>query len=93
MTHRPQLLKTLGELYESEIAAGMSSMWDNGFTVWIGDELNGRKVQRTFCRRERRREPDTFRTWDGVWTAAAEWLHDEAVRLYPQSDYAKRYVW
>lgn len=74
MTHRPQLLKTLGELYESEIAAGIASMWDNGFTIWIGDDLNGRKVERTFHRGERKRAPDTFRTWDGVWTAAAEWL-------------------
>jgi hypothetical protein len=28
----------------------------------------------------------------GGWTAAAEWMHEEAVRLYPTSDYAKRYV-
>jgi hypothetical protein len=91
MTHRPQLLKTLGELYDSEINAGMSSFWDNGFTVWIGDALNGRHTERTFWHAERR-APDTFKTWDGLWTAAAEWLHEEAVRLYPRSEYAKRYV-
>lgn len=89
MTHRPELLKTLSELYGSEINAGVSSFWDDGFLVWIGDDLNGRKTERRFYRRDRRtRDNDTFRSWQGVWTAAAEWLHDEAVRLYPQSDYA-----
>jgi hypothetical protein len=94
MVHRPQLLKTLSELYESEINAGVSSFWDNGFTVWVGDELNGRKSERTFHRLDKAlRAPDTYRTWPGLWIAAAEWLHEEAIRLYPKSEYAKHHVW
>jgi len=94
MVDRPELLKTLSELYESEINAGVSSFWDNSFTVWIRDELNGRKAEHTFHDRDRAiRPPDTYRTWPGLWTAAAEWLHEEAIRLYPRSEYAKRHVW
>ncbi|MFZ2031622.1 MAG: hypothetical protein WAU68_15020 [Vitreimonas sp.] len=89
-----ELTSVLSELYDSEINAGVSSFWDDGFTLWIGDELNGRQVERKFYRSDRRdRNPDMFRTWPGLWTAAAEWLHDEAIRLHPHSEYAKRYVW
>jgi len=60
--YRPDLLKVLGELYESEINAGMSSFWDNGFRVWIGDDMNGRVAERKFYR-SRRTGPDTFKAW------------------------------
>jgi hypothetical protein len=86
------LLKTLGELYESEINAGVSSFWDDGVCVWLGDDLNGRFVERKFYRRDKR-EPGAFRTWPGLWKAAAEWLHEEAIQRYPRSEYAKHYVW
>ncbi|HYD73167.1 MAG TPA: hypothetical protein VEF55_08515 [Candidatus Binatia bacterium] len=86
------LLKTLGELYDSEINAGVSSFWDDGFIVWLGDGLNGRRVERRFYRRNER-DADAFKTWPSLWTAAAEWLHEQAIRLYPRSEYAKHYVW
>ena len=91
--HGAELLRTLGELYESEINAGVASFWDDGFAIWIGDDLNGRVTERKFYRVDQRLNADTFKTWEGLWTAAAEWLHAEAIRLYPRSEYAKRYVW
>lgn len=63
----------LQALHDSEINAGVQSFFDRCWTVWIGDEMNGRKSEAT------------------VETAAdaAEWLQDEADRLYPDSEFAK----
>lgn len=62
-------------LYASEINCGVSSFWDGGWRVWLGDELNGVVAHIEGC--------DTPQE-------AAQWLDSEARRQYPQSDYAKR---
>lgn len=63
-------LKTvLLTLYENEINCGMASFWDGGWTVWIGDDLNGRRVEENFLAED----------FDQI----SPWLHAEAQRLYP----------
>ena len=67
-------------LLDGEINAGLQTFAFDDFRVWIGDELNGYVATARIT-------PD-----DPVWsddTAIAHWLHDTAIRLYPESDYAK----
>ena len=61
------------ELYDSEINFKVSSFWDGGFDVWIGDDLNGFRSQ------------DCLRTWAEV----EEWLKAEAIVHWPESVFAK----
>src|SRR3954452_16596111 len=70
------LLRVLSELYESEINCGMDTFWDAGLNVWIGDELNGCDSEIQFNK--------------GEFDKAAEWLEQEALRLYPDSQFAQR---
>lgn len=42
------LAEVMQRLYNSEINCGLSSFWDGGWTVWIGDELNGRHAEALF---------------------------------------------
>lgn len=69
------LVLRMAALYNSEINCGVSSFWDGGFDVWIGDDMNGKKAETNFDA--------------GDLSKAADWLHDEAMRLFPESDYAK----
>ena len=62
-------------LYASEINCGVQSFWDGEWQAWIGDEMNGIKME------------DFAIPLDGL----AEWLHDSALKCYPTSDYAKRW--
>jgi hypothetical protein len=53
-----------------------------GVRVWIGDELNGLDAEAALARK------------DAAWTddaSLAHWLHETALRLYPDSDYARRH--
>ena len=53
--------------------------------VWIGDESNGILAETTINRTANFADP---RKWpEGV--TAASWLHEVALRLYPDSEYAK----
>ena len=69
------LSAVLAALYASEINAGLSSFWDAGFTVWLGDHMNGREAE-SFA------GPDIAK--------AADWLHEQALVAYPDSVYAKQ---
>jgi hypothetical protein len=42
------LVKALQRLYETETNINISSFWDSGWTVKLGDELNGYVAERTF---------------------------------------------
>jgi hypothetical protein len=42
------LVKALQRLYETETNLNISSFWDSGWTVKLGDELNGYVAERTF---------------------------------------------
>lgn len=68
------LFQVIDGLYDSEINCGLQTFWDGGITAWLGDEMNGRQSEQTFCREN--------------MADAAAWLHLEALRLYPGSDYA-----
>lgn len=71
------LATVIQRLYDSEINCGLSSFWDGGWTAWIGDDLNGHASEAGFNR-------DDLGSVPG-------WMHAEAARLYPKSDYAWAY--
>lgn len=61
------------KLYDSEINFSISTFWDGGFTVKLGDDLNGWAEEETV---------DTF-------AEAEEWLKANALAVYPSSEFAK----
>ena len=65
---------TLNALYDSEINVEISSFWDGGWTVKIGDQMNGFKAEMTF---------------DDLDENTARWLTKTACELYPESVFAK----
>jgi hypothetical protein len=79
---RRSLQKVLADLLKGEINAGMQAFAYDDFRVWIGDELNG------FAARGELRPSSPAWSEDG---AIAHWLHETAIRFYPESDYAKKH--
>jgi hypothetical protein len=65
----------LKKLYDSEINWKILTFWDGGVDVWLGDGLNGFKAQTCFEASE----------MDGI----PQWLHEQALKFYPDSEYAK----
>lgn len=59
----------LALLYAHEINCGLSSFWDGGWSVWIGDEMNGYRAEADFG--------------PGQYGDIPTWLADNAERLYP----------
>jgi hypothetical protein len=82
---RLSLQKVIQALHDSEINAGLrlQTFYDCGLQVWIGDELNGLEAKASM-------EADRDGTWPGDG-AIALWLHTTALRLWPGSEYEKRY--
>lgn len=39
------LTDVMADLYGHEINCGMESFWDGDWSVWIGDFMNGRKLE------------------------------------------------
>jgi hypothetical protein len=76
----------LQQLHDSEINAGVQTFYDAGMRVWIGDEANGIQVETTINRTRAARLK-----WPEGLTAAS-WLHKTAIRLYPNSQYAKSHT-
>ena len=79
---RRSLQQVLRELHDGEITAGLQTFAWGGVRVWIGDELNGRDAE------------GTLSPQDAAWAddaSIAHWLHETAIRLFPNSDYAKRH--
>ena len=70
------LVEIMQALYRSEINCGVQSFWDGGFTVRLGDDLNGTTASENFEA--------------GELGEAGEWLHEQALKHYPSSDYALR---
>jgi hypothetical protein len=78
------LESVLQQLHDREINAGVQTFYDAGMRVWIGDS-NGIHAETTINRTANFAAP---RKWqEGV--TAASWLHEVALRLYPDSKYAK----
>lgn len=66
-------MSVLQALYDSEINFSISTFWDGGFDVKLGEEINGFKAFGN-C---------------GSMADAERWLKEKAVELYPESDFAK----
>ena len=79
---RRSLQRVLCELLESEINVGLQTFAFDIVRVWVGDELNGIDAQAELTLRNP--------AW-GDDGAIAHWLHETAIRLYPQSEYAKKF--
>ena len=83
-----QLLEIMAALYDSEINCSLSSFWDGGFTLALGDTVNGWKETALwwppsqFCNDEAAWLNETG------WQEMAEWLHAMVLKHYPDSDYA-----
>jgi hypothetical protein len=82
------LERILQQLHDSEINAGVQTFYDTGMRVWIGDEVNGIRAETLF---DRMGSLPTARTWPERVTAAS-WLHETALRLFPDSLYAKSHT-
>lgn len=65
----------MADLYASEINFQISAFFDAGFTVWLGDDMNG-FVAKT--------QMDTYEE-------AVLWLRDISIKKYPSSDFAGTY--
>jgi hypothetical protein len=73
----------LQQLHDSEINAGLQTIFDAGMRIWIGAEMNGLLAETTINRTRAAR----LKWPEGL--AAARWQHEAALRLYPDSKYAK----
>ena len=63
------------DLHASEIHGSVSWFYDSCWTAGLGSDVGGWDVEKTF----------------GSFEEAVEWLRDEAIRRYPDSEFAKRY--
>ena len=63
------------DLYDSEINITISTFWDGGFFVQLGDEMNGFKAEHTFYH----------------FVDIEPWVVIKAIELWPYSTFAKRY--
>ena len=63
------LSAVLEALYDHEINVGLQSFWDGGWTVWIGDDMNGHLAELGV-------ERDEFHR-------ITPWLIDVAERRFP----------
>lgn len=63
----------LQRMYDSEINVGMESDWDAGFRWWCGWTRNLEREE----------------GWADTFEAAVEAVRQAAIRLYPDSDFAK----
>jgi hypothetical protein len=77
------LESVLQQLHDSEINAGVQMFFDAGTRVWIGDEINGIRAETTINRTAAAR----LKWPEGL--SAASWLHETALRIFPDSPYAK----
>ena len=75
----------LRQLHDSEINAGVQTFYDAGMRVWIGDEANSIQAETTINRTAAAR----LKWLEGL--TAASWLHETALRLHPDSKYAKQH--
>lgn len=63
------------DLYHSEINFSVSTFWDGGFDVKLGDEMNGFKAEINLPR----------------WGMVEPWLIDAAITHFPESLFARMY--
>ena len=68
-------MSVLQDLYHSEINFSVSTFWDGGFDVKLGDGVNGFKAETTVNR----------------FGEIEPWLSAAAIKAYPKSLFAKMY--
>jgi hypothetical protein len=66
-------MSIMQRLYDSEINAWITSFWDDGFYVRLGDEMNGFRAE-GHCM---------------TWNEVERWLDEQARIYYPDSVYAR----
>lgn len=64
------------DLYHSEINFKVSTFWDGGFAISLGDEMNGFVAKGNVDR----------------WGQVEPWLIEKAVEHFPDSNFAKLYT-
>ena len=77
---RVDLETVIRRLHRSRIRAGLNT-FDKGIFVWISDRLHRIRSERVF------KQSQEGPAWED--DSAALWLHDEALRLFPGSPYAR----
>ena len=76
------LERVLRELHDSQINAGLQTVYDDGMQVWISDQMNSHMAETSISRQG----------VPGAWPEeglAARWLHETALSMFPDSAYAK----
>lgn len=68
-------MSVLQDLYHSEINFSVSTFWDGGFDVELGDASNGIKAASNFDR----------------WGQVEPWLTAQAIEHFPDSLFARMY--
>lgn len=63
------------DLYHSEINFSVSTFWDGGYDVKLGDEINGIRAEMSVDR----------------WGQVEPWLTQAAIKHFPNSLFAKMY--
>lgn len=63
------------DLYDSEINFSISCLWDGGFDIALGDEMNGFREKTTVCR----------------WGEIAPWLTCQAIKHRPETEFTYMY--
>ena len=85
----PSLETVLARLYRSEINVSISTFWDGGWDVKLGDDMNGFEAETTiFCPSG---DISHQRTLEDVRAGLAQvacWLDGVARERYPESQYA-----
>jgi hypothetical protein len=71
------LIALMRQLYASEINCIIATLYDRGWLVCLGDEINGPMAEQTFGIDELGR--------------AARWMAEAACEAYPNSDFARRH--
>ena len=77
------LNEVLERLYSAEINAVISSFWDAGYRVWIGDESNGIKREAQFSVGK---GANDCATWADLWQSVSLFLMESADDFYPSWD-------
>ena len=68
-------MSIMQDLYDSEINVYISTFWDGGYDVRLGDEMNGFIADTTVNR----------------WGEVELWLKEKAIEHYPTSQFAEVY--
>jgi len=79
MGNASDLEMVIRELHRSDIRVGFQT-FSGGMAIWIGDQVHRVRAERIFDKASPLTAEDS----------AAQWLHTTALRLFPDSNYARR---